>query len=137
MSDHPSHLHSDLTRGLLQRLLENYEDWQIEKIGVSWFLQDKEARRHRLKTVIALSIELEKIRQVSIFSCGIGEQVIEAVIEGDWRGVELTTEMLTFEGEGPEIIDKYAPLWANFRTIAQTAIAEFNRKAAEGDIEAN
>lgn len=110
-----------------EKLISMFEERQLEQILLSWCLIDKAERKHRLKTIIALTIELEEIKKASRFSCMFGELAIEAVIQGDWKELEEVANSQTFKSESNDIQIKYAPLWDNFRLIAETAIAEERR----------
>jgi hypothetical protein len=111
-----------------EKLMEMFEERQLEEILRSWCLADKATRKHRLKTIIALSVELEEIKKVNIFSTLFGEMAIEAVIQGDWRELEEVVGYQTFKTEHPETQAEFAPLWEKFRLIAETAIAEERRR---------
>ena len=113
------------------KLMAMFEERQLEEIQNSWCLADKAARKHRLKTLIALVLELEEIKKVSIFSTAFGEMAIEAVIQGDWRELEEVVGYQTFKAESKEIQDQFAPLWEKFRAIAETAIAEERRRGGK------
>jgi len=113
---------------LSEKLLEMFEEKQLEEILRSWCLADKAARKHRLKTVIALVFELDEIKKVNIFSTAFGEMAIEAVIKGDWKELEEVVGYQKFEAETPDIRAQFAPLWENFRLIAETAIAEERKR---------
>lgn len=118
-----------------EKLAKAYEEHLLQMVQESWCLQDKPTRKHRLTTVIALSVELDAIKRVNIFSTACGEQVIEAVIQGDWREVEEMVEYLTFSTECSEIQEKYCPLWEKFRTLALTACAEEKRRVPGQQVE--
>jgi len=114
-----------------EKMMAMFEERQLEEIMNSWCLADKAARKHRLRTIIALAIELEAIKKVSIFSTSFGEMAIEAVIQGDWKELEEVVGYQTFNAEHPDIQAKFAPLWERFRLIAETAIAEERRRAGQ------
>ena len=113
---------------LSEKMLAMFEERQLEEIIRSWCLADKATRKHRLKTIIALAIELEEIKKVNIFSTLFGEMAIEAVIQGDWKELEEVIGYQTFKTEHPDIQAQFAPLWEKFRLIAETAIAEERRR---------
>jgi ASC-1-like (ASCH) protein len=113
---------------LLDKILEKFGEHRLETISRAWCIVDKWERKHRLRTVVALSVELEKVRSVDRFSSVLGESAIEAVIQGDWRGVDQVVEFLTFESEGEKTAQKYGPLWEDFRIIAQAASAEARKR---------
>jgi hypothetical protein len=122
---------------ITEKLAKVYEEHLLQMFQASWCLQDKPTRKHRLATTMALSIELDAIRKVSIFSAAFGEQTIEAVIQGDWREVEELVGFMTFDTESPDLREKYNPLWENFRTLALTACAEEKRRVPGQRMEAH
>ena len=73
-----------------------------ERLTRSYCLASKEERQGRLRAITALSAELERIKAESIFGTGLGESVVEDIIEGDWRSALTVGLHLTFESEGPE-----------------------------------
>jgi hypothetical protein len=109
---------------IIENLTSKFEEHQLEQINNSWCLANKSERKHRLKTIIALVLELEEIKKVDKFATTFGDMAIEAVICGDWKEFEQVCEYQTFKDESIEIQKRYAPLWEKFRTIAETAIAE-------------
>jgi hypothetical protein len=113
---------------LSEKMLAMFEERQLEEIMRSWCLADKATRKHRLKTIIALAVELEEIKKVNIFSTLFGEMAIEAVIQGDWKELEEVVGYQTFKTESLDIQAKFAQLWEKFRLIAETAIAEERRR---------
>lgn len=97
----------------------------------SWFMAEKDERRKRLALVMELSVELERIREHSIFATGTAVAAIEAVIEGDLAGMKIWAESFSFEEEGEDIRTRYAPLWRSFRETLEAAcvIAEARDRA--------
>lgn len=96
------------------KVLATFEIHQLERLARSWGVVSREERKGRLRAVMALSVELERIRAVSIFSTGLGEAVIEDIIEGDWEAASALGKHFTFESEGPATQAEYGPLWAKF-----------------------
>lgn len=113
---------------IVDKLAVKFGEYRLEVISRSWCVVDKEERARRLRTVIALSVELDVIRSKDRFSTAFGEMAIEAIIQGDWREVDQVAGFLTFESEGEETVAKYGPLWEQFRVIAKTAAAEALRE---------
>ena len=103
-----------LAPGAMERkLTELYGEHMLAKFAASWCRQRRDERAARLRVVIALAVELEKIRAVSVYATGFGEAAIEAVIEGDWYMVANWTAHLTFnDDENHDRRAKYARLWA-------------------------
>lgn len=106
------------------QLISKFEASQLDEILRSWCIVSKEERKHRLKTVIALSVEVERIRSISNFYIIFGELGIEAVIKGDWDELKELSDVQTFHIESKELRTKFAPLWEKFREIANKAIEE-------------
>lgn len=121
---------------ITEKLAKVYEEHLLQMFQASWCLQDRPTRKHRLTTIMALSVELDAIKRVDIFSTAWGEQVIEAIIQGDWREAEEVVGYLTFP-ERPEVQEKYEPLWEKFRTLALTACAEEKRRVPGQKMEAH
>ncbi len=103
---------------------------RISEIERSWPFQDKDERKARLRTIIALSVELDKIKAVSTFSTLLGAGAIEDVIEGDWKSVSMWASFFTFEQEGPEYVQNYGPLWQGFVAILRGAAVEAAQRKA-------
>jgi len=106
-------------------MLDAFAAHQHERLRRSFCIAEPMDRRHRLRTIVALSAELEKIRKVSIQATAVGERVIEAVIEGDWKDAEESLGDLVM----PETGEAHAKLWEGFIAIGKTAIAESRRLA--------
>jgi hypothetical protein len=83
-------------------------------------LADRDERKARLRTVLALASELEKIRAVSVFGTLLHEQTIEAVIEGDWRAA---AEINGWLGESERELPHCAKAWEGFRAVVLAACA--------------
>lgn len=120
-----------------EKLARVYEEHLLQMFQAAWCLQDKPTRKHRLTTVMALSVELDAIKKVDIFSTACGEQVIEAVIQGDWREVEEVIAYVTFDTERDELRERYKLLWEKFRALALTACAEEKRRVPGQRMEAH
>ena len=95
---------------------------RAEQLAASWALQPPEVKKRRRRIVIQLSIELGRIQTTVNFSTGLAELVIESVIEGDWKMVEEWAEHFTFDEEGAQIRDQYAPVFAVFRELLLQAL---------------
>lgn len=109
--------------GIFDKMLDRYEEHMHLRIMRSWCMIDREERKHRLRTVQDLSVELHRIRQVSIQATAIGEGIISDIIEGDWKGAELMASDLAAScGADPK-------LWESFVLLVQTAAAESRRLA--------
>ena len=90
---------------------------KAEQIAESWVLQPVEEKKRRRKAIIQLSIELGRIIENHGFSTRLAELAIEAVIEGDWKMVQEWADHFTFDTEGAELREKYAPVFAVFREL--------------------
>ncbi len=114
----------------LQRMMDTFTEYQLKRAAASWCFQNKEERKHRLHTLTALVVELERIRSIDIFATAFGDMAIEDVIQGDWASVAETISWFTFPGDDQQIQDKYTPLWEGFRAILLAAVAEEKRIAS-------
>ena len=94
-------------------LREFMELHTAEQIAQSWALQPREEKRRRLSAVMRLAAELTRICEITAFSTALAEQAIEAVIEGDWKGVKSWAEMFAFEDDCHD----FAPIYAAFREL--------------------
>lgn len=97
------------------------------KIKKSWTLANREERKARLRAVMHLSAELEKIKAKTIQSVGLAETVIEDIIEGEWENVADFLPYFTFEDEPGDMRAVYGPIYEGFLVAAQTACAEHAR----------
>lgn len=123
MSDDQKKAIRDKIGGIFDKMLDRYEEHMHERIMRSWCMVDGEERRHRLRTVQDLSVELHQIRAVSIQATGLGEQIIGDVVEGDWKNAERMVEDLAAScGADPK-------LWEGFVLLVRTASAESKRLA--------
>lgn len=116
-------------------LRDAFDKAALRRLEQCFYLADHDERKARVRAVIALSAELERIRSVDIFSTGLGESLIEDVIEGEWRGVADLAEHFTFQSESQECRDRYAPLWAKFVDTArmETRMAEARLRGGQPD----
>lgn len=72
---------------------------RAERIAASWCLQSKDERFRRLRAVMQLSVELERVRVETCMSIGVMPLAIQAVIEGDWALVAEWVSDMTPPGE--------------------------------------
>jgi len=99
-------------------------------------------KRHLLKYVMLLSAELERIKGISNYATAFGETVIEQIIEGNYKEVEMyLKEMLDFTDvdrqvpgdDNKEGVCSYVQLWFKFRTFTQEAIDTRPANEVAGD----
>lgn len=83
--------------------------------------QAREERRRRMKYIVALSVEHDRICQQDRFATAWSEATIEAVINGDWDEVKMWTDTLEFRDEAPQIRNIAAPKFAKFVEVAREA----------------
>lgn len=86
----------------------------------SWHLQGREERNARMQAILELSAELMHIKTINRFATGVGESVIEDIIQGDWKRARQGVQMLRFAKEDEELRAHYAPLWEKFVIITET-----------------
>lgn len=116
-------------RSLFNRMMETFAEYQWQALLRSYFLAMRPERKARLHAIMELSVELAKIKAESIQATAFGEQVIECIIEGDWKHAAEVNGYLTFEDYG-ERSAYYQKLWENFRTIVMAACAEAKLREA-------
>jgi len=112
---------------------ERFAEHQAKRLAASWFCADRNEQRARLRLVIALAVELEKIRSVSIFATGLGEGLIEYVIEGDWDRVSDAAQGFKFKDERDETRSEYEPLWRDFVRLAELGVLEGRIRGGNSD----
>jgi len=94
----------------------------LDALSRSFHRQDRRERKRRLKYVIQLSAELDRIRrEVGIFASGLAEAAIEDVLTGDWRRAKEYAGDLVFETKGGETEKVYGAAYAVFRELLQEA----------------
>jgi len=93
--------------------LVRYRRWQAS--------QAKDEQKRRMKYIVAMSVEHDRICQQDRFATFWSEDCIRAVIDGDWNEVKMWADSLKFEGEGVEIRNIAAPKFAKFVEIALEA----------------
>jgi hypothetical protein len=106
----------------VDKLFAKFGEWRMEQVSRSWCLVSRDERKLRLRTVMALSVELDQIKKVSIFSTGLAESCIEDLIEGNWTVVSEFIGHFTFERE--DVSDEMRKLWKPFVVMLRAACAE-------------
>jgi hypothetical protein len=103
----------------------NFHEWSRLGDGLRYhrFLgnQARDERKRRMKYIVALSVEHDRICQQDRFATYWSEACIEAVINGDWNEVKMWAESLKFKDEGADIRNLAAPKFAKFVEIALRA----------------
>lgn len=84
--------------------------------------QTREEKARRMKYLVRMAAEQERIEAQDIFATRWSQACIEAVIEGDWNAVEMWTKELTFEKEHPHIKELAARRFVKFVEIAKEAL---------------
>lgn len=90
--------------------MDIFKSDMAKRVERSWCLQDKTERRHRLKTIISLVVELENIKKINRCGVSLGEAAIESVIEGDWEDVLQWVDHFKWEGEDEGVTPDEAKL---------------------------
>lgn len=115
-----------------------FDEYRLKQLERSWFMVTRDEQKQRLRALMTLILELEKIKAVSIQATAIGESLLERVIEGDWDQVQAYHDDLvgSFNEEGDESWEgllehnrKHRALWEGFLMAATVAIAESKRIA--------
>lgn len=87
-----------------------------------WYAtQVRDERQRRMRYLIQLCAEQERLVEQSIQATGISQSLIEAVIEGDWSAVQMWIEHLHFGEEHNEYRAIQAKRFERFCQIAQEA----------------
>ena len=94
---------------------------RLQQVENSFPVLTAKEQQVRLKLVIELSVELEKIRQISIQSTAWGEMAIGDVINGNWADLPDKIDFLKFSMESEDFQKEYAPLWEKFRGLLELA----------------
>jgi len=115
----------------VDKLFEKYGEWRMKQVSLSWCLASPEERTLRLRTVMALSVELDRIKRINMFSTALGENCIEEVIQGNWSHAAEFIEHFTFEEEEPRrhsndlpVDEDVRKLWEPFVILLRAACAE-------------
>lgn len=124
---------SELIKKMLEGMTDPFERLQQEAFARSWFCAPRKERKDRLAVVAELLAELASIRAASFFATALGESAICDAIDGDWKGLDGWVEHFTFEGERPELVAHYAPLWSRFRDLLSAA-ALAGRRRERGEL---
>jgi hypothetical protein len=95
---------------------------RAEKLSAAWCIQSREERKRRLHAVMQLSVELARIKEVTVFSSRLAEQAIEAVIEGDWKTVQEYADLFSFNDEREELRERCVGTFATFRELLLQAL---------------
>lgn len=117
---------SDL-RDLFRRTMAQVHRRREHELRRSWCLQDQPERHARLGAVVALSAELTRIEEVSLFATAFGRKAIEEIIMGDWHAARETARVCRFDGDPEDARARYVPLWSHFVDLVEASCA-----AAEG-----
>ena len=106
----------------IKQMFERVGEHRLKAFMASWFMAERDDRKRRLTVVMQLSLELQKIREVSGFATRLGEAAIESVIEGDIAVMRTWAESFAFEDEDLGIRMRYEPLWRAFRRTLEAAL---------------
>ncbi len=119
----------------VDQLMALYGAHRLEQVARSFCLADREERKARLRAVMALSVELERIKAESIFGTGLAEGVIEDIIEGNWRAALDLGMTFTFADEREDLRVRESTRWAKFVEIVRVecALGENRAKAEPGE----
>lgn len=124
-------------REVFDRMLGTFAEHQWEALCRSYVLAMRPERKARLRAIMELSVELDRIKKVSIFGTGFHEQIIEEIIQGDWKQAAETNRLMldpesaTDHQPGwEEHNERYRKLWEGFRAIVMMACAEAAKRAS-------
>jgi hypothetical protein len=113
----------DKATSFFDKMLARFGEWRMEQVSRSWCLASPAERQHRLATVMALSVELARIKKTSIYATRLAENVIEDVIEGDWTTAAVFVEDFSFKKDS-EVEAHIIALWEPFIIVLRAACAE-------------
>ena len=119
----------DLKRGA-DALREILMRTSAEKLQRSFFLAPLDERKGRLRAIMRLSVELERIKVETVFATPLGEQIIEEIIEGDWADARKLATEFRFERESERLRIEEAPRWRTFVEIVRIECAFADQRAA-------
>jgi hypothetical protein len=123
-------------RKVMERMMGTFAEHQWEALCRSYVQASREERKGRLRAILELAVELDKIRAVSIFRTSFHESAIESIIEGDWKQVaEIHSWLGSPETGSPELDAKFVSLWETFRAIVLSASAEAARRQSGEKVE--
>jgi len=114
-------VHGDNFMGLGMTFGEAMMSGDILRFRRFQAMQAKDERKRRMKYIVAMSVEHDRVCQQDRFATFWSEDCIRAVIEGDWNEVKMWADSLKFEDEGIEIRNIAAPKFAKFVEIALEA----------------
>jgi len=83
--------------------------------------QARDEKKRRMKYLIALCAEQERLVESDISATGLSEALIEALVQGDWNEVKSWASALTFEEENQSWREEMQKRFAKFVEIAQEA----------------
>jgi hypothetical protein len=99
-----------------------YSKRMAEQLASSWHMSDRDECRARMKVILELAVELDRIKKINRFAIRSGESLIEHVILGDWVVVRrMAGDDLRFAYEERSLCAEIAPLWATFVALAEKA----------------
>jgi hypothetical protein len=124
MSDHPKKIYE----GIFDWLNEVRSQFLAKSLSRSYAIAMRPERKARLAAILQLAVELDAIKRVSITATGLGEAVIEKIIEGDWEGAEAYVGDLSFNDESGREEDRRR--WEPFVLTLRTACADARRRAS-------
>lgn len=126
-------------RTVFNRMLETFAEHQWKQLLRSWCLAMRDEQDARMRVVLELAVELDRIKKVSNFGTAYHERIIAEIIQGDWRGAAETDRLMLAhdEPDAPEHNERYRQLWETFRAILMSACAEAKRREAGEPSEGN
>jgi len=83
--------------------------------------QARDEKKRRMKYLIALCAEQERLVESDISATGLSQSLIEDLIQGDWNSVKSWTTALKFEEENQSWREEMQKRFAKFVEIAQEA----------------
>lgn len=118
---------SSMSRVLPPILAAIVEQEARKRIQRSWCLANRVETRARMRAVVSLVMELEKIKRVSIDGAGVGEMLIEDIITGDWQAARVIAKDLRFEDDREDA--EARARFATFVSVAETECDHAEKRA--------
>lgn len=133
--DKKQELHPE-TKRFVDKMLAIYTDYQMEAVARSFFFLDTKIRKHRLQSIMDLSVERDRLLEEhghrygpnnerrGLFASAYLEVGIEYLIQGDVDEVRAYADMYLFNGEGDDLKAEWVPIYAKFRAMLLAAIED-------------
>jgi hypothetical protein len=103
----------------------------LQRYRRSYSQQDRKERKRRLDFVLRLAVEYQAVVQRTLFSTAFAKNALAEVFDGDWRGLKIARDVLTFEDETPETRETFAPIFAAFVRLLDEILTSVPTEGSE------